>query len=304
MENITEKLEKIINKKNFLKNEPMSKHTSFRIGGSADYFIKIQTLEELKGIMRLVKQEKIPYQIVGNGTNLLVQDNGIRGFVVKLELDDYSIEKNEDFVYIKVGSGMTLARLAFIALENELTGLEEISGIPGTVGGAVKMNAGAYGREMKDIVVCSKCMNENCEIVELDLQSHEFGYRNSIFSKNKLIILETTIKLIYGSKDLIKEKMEEYKKSRIKKQPLEFPNAGSTFKRIEGIPTAKLIDECGLKGFSIGDAEISEKHAGFIINKGSATSKEVLELVKEVKTKVKQKFDKDIELEIIVLGEE
>ena len=304
MENITEKLEKIINKKNFFKNEPMSKHTSFKIGGIADYFIKIQSIEELKNVIILANQEKIPFQIVGNGTNLLVQDNGIRGFVVKLKLDDYSIEKNEDFAYIKAGSGMTLARLAFIALENELSGLEEISGIPGTIGGAVKMNAGAYGREMKDIVVSSKCMNENCEIFELDLQSHEFGYRNSIFSKNKLIILETTIKLNYGSKDLIKEKMEEYKKSRIKKQPLEFPNAGSTFKRIEGIPTAKLIDECGLKGFSIGDAEISEKHAGFIINKGSATSKEVLELVKEVKTKVKQKFDKDIELEIIVLGEE
>ena len=301
---ITDKLEKIVDKKNIYINEPMSKHTSFKIGGIADYFIKVHSIDELKDILEFSKKENIPFYIIGNGTNLLVRDGGIRGIVIKLEFNDYSIEKKDDFVCITVGSGMTLARLAYIAFENELSGIEQISGIPGTIGGAIRMNAGAYGREMKDIVVNSKCMNENGDIIQLDLLSHEFSYRKSAFSKNNLIILETTIKLEYGLKDKIKEKMDECKNSRIKNQPLEFPNAGSTFKRNENIPTAKLIDDCGLKGFSVGGAEVSTKHSGFIINKGNATSKDVLELVNYIKTKVKEKYNQDIELEIIVLGEE
>lgn len=301
---ITDKLEKIVDKKNIYINEPMSKHTSFKIGGIADYFIKVHSIDELKDILEFSKKENIPFYIIGNGTNLLVRDGGIRGIVIKLEFNDYSIEKKDDFVCITVGSGMTLARLAYIAFENELSGIEQISGIPGTIGGAIRMNAGAYGREMKDIVVNSKCMNENGDIIQLDLPSHEFSYRKSAFSKNNLIILETTIKLEYGLKDKIKEKMDECKNSRIKNQPLEFPNAGSTFKRNENIPTAKLIDDCGLKGFSVGGAEVSTKHSGFIINKGNATSKDVLELVNYIKTKVKEKYNQDIELEIIVLGEE
>ena len=301
---ITDKLEKIVDKKNIYINEPMSKHTSFKIGGIADYFIKVHSIDELKDILEFSKKENIPFYIIGNGTNLLVRDGGIRGIVIKLEFNDYSIEKKDDFVCITVGSGMTLARLAYIAFENELSGIEQISGIPGTIGGAIRMNAGAYGREMKDIVVNSQCMNENGDIIQLDLLSHEFSYRKSAFSKNNLIILETTIKLEYGLKDKIKEKMDECKNSRIKNQPLEFPNAGSTFKRNENIPTAKLIDDCGLKGFSVGGAEVSTKHSGFIINKGNATSKDVLELVNYIKTKVKEKYNQDIELEIIVLGEE
>lgn len=303
MKDITEKLEKIIDKKYIYKDEPMSKHTSFKIGGVADYFIKVQTVQELRDVLKLAKIENIPFQLVGNGTNLLVLDEGIRGFVIKLELNKCEIEKKENFAYITAGSGITLAMLAFFAYENSLSGLEELAGIPGTIGGAIRMNAGAYGKEMKDVVIESQCMNEDGEIINLDLLSHEFGYRKSAFSGNNLIILKTTLKLKYGEKDEIKEKMNKYKESRILCQPLEFPNAGSTFKRMEDVPTAKLIQECGLKGVSIGDAEVSTKHSGFIINKGNASAEDVLKLAEYVKLKVKEKFDKDIELEIIILGE-
>lgn len=303
MKDITENLEQMLDKKNVYKDEPMSKHTSFKIGGKADYFIKVFSIKELKSVLDFAKNEKIPFQIIGNGTNLLVLDKGIRGFVIKLELKKYVINKKEDCAFITVGSGMALANLAFVAYENELTGLEKLAGIPGTIGGALRMNAGAYGTEMKDIVVSTKCMDENCEIIELDLESHKFEYRKSIFSQKNLIILETNIKLNYGSKVEIKNKMDEFKIARLKNQPLEFPNAGSIFKRNEDIPTAKLIDECGLKGFSIGGAEVSSKHAGFIINKGNATAQDVLTLTNYIKTKVKENFDKDIELEIIVIGE-
>ena len=199
---------------------------------------------------------------------------------------------------------MTLANLAWIALENTLTGLEAMSGIPGSVGGDIKMNAGAYGREMKDVVVTSKCIDKEGKIRELNLQEHHFAYRESIFKNNDLIVLETTIKLAYGVKTEIQHKMEEYKQARTQKQPLEFPNAGSTFKRIDNIPTAKLIEEANLKGYSIGDAEVSTKHAGFIINKGNATAKDVIALVEYVQKKVKEKFNQNIELEMIVIGEE
>lgn len=304
MKDITEKLEKIVNKKNIYKNEPMSKHTSFKIGGKADYYVIIESEQELKSVLDFVKLEKIPFFILGNGTNLLIRDGGIRGVVIKLDLKEYVIGKQGNFAYITVGSGMALAQLAMIALENGLSGLECMIGIPGTIGGAIRMNAGAYGREMKDVVIFSRCMDKNGNIVELNLQSHEFSYRNSIFEKNDLIILETTMKLEYGNADKIKQKMQECKNARIKNQPLEFPNAGSVFKRNPDIPTAKLIDECGLKGYRIGDAEVSTKHAGFIVNKGNATAKDVLHLMDAIKEKVKQKFNKDIELEILVLGED
>lgn len=194
--------------------------------------------------------------------------------------------------------------MAQIALGNELTGLECMAGIPGSVGGAIRMNAGAYGKEMKDIVVFSKCMDQNGKIEEINLQGHEFGYRKSSFENNGLIILETTMKLKYGKRDKIQKKMEECKDLRVKNQPLEFPNAGSIFKRNPDIPTAKLIDDAGLKGYKIGDAQISTKHAGFIVNKGNATAKDVLALMEYAKKQVKEKFDKEIELEILVIGEE
>ena len=303
MDNIFEKLEKIVGHKNIYKDEPMSKHTSFKIGGNADYYVKVSSVDALKELLSFCKTNRLPFIIVGNGTNLLVKEGGIRGIVIKLELFDYKIEKQEGNAYITVGCGMQLAKLAFIAMQNELSGLEAISGIPGTIGGAIRMNAGSYGTEMKDIVVSSKCMNYEGEIIELNIDEHEFGHRTSAFKDNKLIILQTKLKLTYGLKSEIEQKMKEYKEARAQKQPLEFPNAGSTFKRIPDIPTAKLIDDCGLKGYSIGGAEVSLKHSGFIINKGNATSDDVLNLVEYVRKEVKNKFDKDIELEIIVIGE-
>lgn len=304
MKNITEKLTKIVKKENVAQNEPMSKHTSFKIGGLADYYIKVQTIEELKKLLLLAKTENLPVQIVGNGTNLLVREGGIRGLVLKLDLQEYVIGKQEEFAYITVGAGLALAKLANIAFEHELSGLECMSGIPGTVGGAVRMNAGAFGQEIKEIVVCSKCMNQAGEIEELSFQEHEFAYRTSAFETNGLIILETTFKLKIGIRDEIAHKMEECKKLRVKNQPLEFPNAGSVFKRNVGIPTAKLIDDCGMKGYCVGDAEVSNKHAGFIVNKGKATANDVLQLIRKIQTEVKQKFDQDIKLEILVIGEE
>ena len=304
MDDLEKKLQDVINKKNIYINEPMSKHTSFKIGGVADYFIKITSVDELKNLFKISKKYNVPITLVGNGTNLLVKDGGIRGFVVKLEMNNFKIKRTTNDVQITVESGMTLAALANIALREEITGLEFLSGIPGTIGGAIRMNAGAYGGEMKDIVVKTKYMTYDGKVKTIDLDEHEFEYRNSVFSRMNVIILETTLKLSKGNKKEIDAKMKEYAASRKEKQPLEYSNAGSTFKRKEGYITAKLIDEAGLKGYSVGDAEVSTKHAGFVVNKGKATAKDVLELVDHIKKTIKEKNNLDIELEIIVLGDE
>lgn len=304
MENIEKMLQEFLSKSDILKNEPMSRHTSLKIGGNAEYFIKIKTIENLKKILTLANKNNIPVTVIGNGTNLLIKDGGIKGFVLKLELNDFKIKRTANEVLITVESGMSVSALSAIAQKEEIAGLEFLSGIPGTVGGAVRMNAGAYGSEMKDVVVKTKAIDYEGKMKTFSLEEHNFSYRNSAFANNKFIILETTLKLQKGKKEDIENKINEYLVSRKNSQPIEYPNAGSTFKRKEGLITAKLIDECGLKGFSIGDAEVSIKHAGFIINKGNATASEVLELVTLVKDKVKEKFDVDIELEILVLGEE
>lgn len=304
MPDLERQLQEIVKRNNVLKNEPMSKHTSLKIGGTADYFIKIKSIDELKNILEFTNKNKIKTTIVGNGTNLLVKDGGIRGVVIKLELIDFKIKKMANEVQITVGSGMTLAALAAVALKEEIAGLEFLSGIPGTIGGAIRMNAGAYGSEMKDIVVKTRYMTYDGKIKTLDLDEHEFVYRNSIFSKLDVIIIDTTISVKKGNKEEIENKMNEYSISRKNSQPLEYPNAGSTFKRKEGVITAKIIDECGLKGFNVGDAEVSTKHAGFIVNKGKATAKDFLELVEHIKKEIKNKTGLDLELEILVIGED
>lgn len=304
MINIYEKLQEGgIDKKNILKDEEMSKHTSFKIGGKADYFVKITSIEQLKFVLAFSSKNKIPLTIVGNGTNLLVTEKGIRGIVIKLELKEFKIERNKDEVFITLESGFALGKIANIAIKEEIEGLEFLAGIPGTVGGALRMNAGAHGKEMKDIVVKSKYITKDGKIKTISLENHEFEYRNSVFSKLDVIILETTIKAKRGNKEEIKQKIEEYMKKRTETQPLEYPNAGSTFKRKEGIITAKVIDECGLKGYSVGDAEVSIKHAGFVINKGKATADDILKLVDDIKKVVKEKRNIDIELEVLILGE-
>ena len=286
-------------------DEPMSKHTSFKIGGTADVFVKANSIDNLKAILNFSKQNGIEYTIIGNGSNLLVKDNGIRGIVIKLDFKDIKIEKiNDKQAKVIVDAGVLLGSLAQTLAKENISGFEFASGIPGTIGGAVRMNAGAYGGEFKDIVVKTKCMDENGNIIVLNNEEQKFSYRHSIFSEEKLIILETELLLnIEENSEEIRRKMAEYLESRKAKQPLNFPSAGSTFKRGADFITAKLIDECGLKGFSIGGAQVSEIHAGFVVNTGNATAEDVLNLVNYVKEKVFEKFGKEIELEIEVLGE-
>lgn len=301
--NFDETLEKCLNKDQILKNEPMKKHTSFRIGGIADYFVIVKNKEELKYVLESCKKYNKKIIIIGNGTNLLVTDKGIRGVVIKLELNNINLVQDENDYIITIGAGFPLTKLSKFALDNELEGLEFAAGIPGTIGGAIRMNAGAYGREMKDIVVSTSYMDLDGNINKINLEEHNFSYRKSVFETNSNIILDTTIKLKKGNKDIIKSKMDENNKSRIQSQPLEYPNAGSTFKRKEGIYTAKLIDECGLKGYSIGDAEVSNKHAGFLINKGNATFEDMYKLIKFVQKNVFEKCNVNIELEVLIIGE-
>lgn len=299
---IYNELAKRIDKDKIFIDEPMKKHTSFKIGGNADIYLTLDTVEDIKYVIRFAKQKNIPISIVGNGSNLLVKDNGIRGIVLKPNIKTLEIQDKEN-VYITVGAGYQVPKLAMEMANKGYSGLEFIAGVPGTVGGAVRMNAGAYGGEMKDIIVSTTYIDMDGNIKTLTNKEQEFSYRNSIFVKNKYIILTTTLKLQKGNIDEIKQKIMEDMQSRKEKQPLDMPSAGSSFKRKEGVITAKLIDEAGLKGYSIGDAQVSIKHAGFIVNKGNATAKDVLQLVKYIQDIIYEKFNIEIELEIEVIGE-
>ena len=284
-----------------LLNEPMKKHTTFKIGGPADIFIKVNDTEELKFVLNLAKNENLPINIIGNGSNVLVKDKGIRGIVLKLNFNEI-IKEDKDI--LNIGAGVLLSKLARFAMEEELTGIEFASGIPGSFGGAIYMNSGAYGNEIADKIILTTYIDENLEIKTITKEEQEFSYRKSIFQKNNWIILGGKIKLEKGNKEEIKRKIEEYSKTRKEKQPLNMPNAGSIFKRGEGFITAQLIDKCGLKGYQIGDAQISTLHAGFIVNKGNATAKDILKLIEFTQDKVKEKFNVNIEPEIKILGED
>ena len=285
-------------------DEPMKKHTSFKIGGTAEQFVKVTNEEELKEAIKYAKGKNLKITIIGNGSNLLVLDKGIRGLVIKIDIQKLEIEKKEKYAEITVGSGYKTMALGIKLMNEGISGFEELSGIPGTIGGAIFMNAGAYGKEIKDINISTICMDYDGKIFELPNKEQEFEYRSSIFNKKDYIILETKLKLEYGKKEEIKKKMDEYLSSRKEKQPIEYPSAGSTFKRQEGVITAKLIDECGLKGFKIGGAKVSEKHAGFIINYNNAKAKDVIDLIKYVKEKVYEKYGIKIKEEIRIVGEE
>ena len=302
--NIEEILEKSkLNKENLYYDEPMAKHTSFKIGGPADVFIKVDNIEELKETLDLSKKNQIPLTIIGNGSNILVTDKGIRGITAKLNLKDIEIKNENNKQIIKVEAGVPVGLLAQKLLKEEITGFEELSGIPGTIGGAVIMNAGAHGKELKDILKKVTAMDYNGNIHEFTNEECQFSYRNSRFQKEKHIILQATLELEKGNSTEIKEKMDEYMQFRKEKQPIEYPNAGSTFKRGEDFVTAKLIDEAGLKGYKIGGAQVSEKHAGFIVNVDNATAKDVIELTDYIKEKIEEKFGKKINLEIQIIGE-
>jgi len=286
-------------------DEPMSKHTSFKIGGNADIFVKVSDVEKLKALLQFAKLENINVTIVGNGSNLLVKDNGIRGIVVKLDFKKIKIEKiDNENVKVIAEAGASLGMIAQKLASENISGFEFAAAIPGSIGGAIRMNAGAFGGEFKDIVVRTKCLDEYGNVHILKNDEQRFSYRHSIFFDENLIILETELLLkIENNSDEIRRKMNEYLESRKANQPINYPSAGSTFKRGEDFITAKLIDECGLKGFSIGGAQVSEIHAGFIVNTGNATAKDVIELVDYVKNRVYEKFGKKIELEVEVLGE-
>lgn len=305
MDNIFKELCEIIEEQRVFRNEPMSKHTTFRIGGNADLYVKILSTIELQAVLEIAKKHNISIYIIGNGSNLLVKDNGIRGIVIQIGMENYTITSTEEGIIVKAEAGVKLAMLAQKLLQNEVEGFEFASGIPGTIGGAVKMNAGAYGSEMCNIIETTRYIDlKDGKIKELTNEEQKFEYRKSIFSNNKkYIILETTLKLKKGNVEKIKEKMQEYAKMRKEKQPINYPSAGSTFKRGNNYITAQLIDECGLKGYSIGGAQVSNLHAGFLINKGNSTANDVLKLVEYVKQKVYEKFGIKIELEMEIVGE-
>ena len=300
--NIKQELEesKILSE-NVKYNIPMKNYTSFKIGGPAEYFVQIKNAEELQEALKIHQQTKEPLTIIGNGSNLLVNDNGIKGIVLQINIKKLEIQEEKDSVKVIVGSGNKLGELAQKLAQKEIAGFEFASGIPGTIGGAIRMNAGAHGTEMKDIVQTITYVDKMGKIHKMTAEQAKFQYRKSIFAEKDYIIIEAELKLQKGNKNEIQEKMQEYAKYRKEKQPLEYPSAGSTFKRGEDFITAKLIDECGLKGYQIGGAQISEKHAGFIINKGNATAEDVLKLIEYTKEQVYKKFNKVIETEIEVI---
>lgn len=293
-------LENVVNS-NIYMNEPMSNHTSFRIGGKADIFIKIQTIEDLKFVIKYCKENNIFITIIGNGSNLLVKDNGIRGITIQVDFEDIQIKEDENLVI--VGSGVKLGALATILQKKSLAGLEFASGIPGTIGGAVRMNAGAYGGEFKQIVESITYIDNQGEINTIKNEEAEFSYRCSKFVNTNDIILSTVLKVQKEDENEIENKMKQYLKSRKEKQPIDIPSAGSTFKRGKDFIAAQLIDEAGLKGYKIGGAQVSQKHAGFIVNTGDATANDVIELTKYVIDKVYEKYGKKLELEIEIVGE-
>lgn len=304
MTDIITKLKEKIDTKDILINEPMSKHTSFKTGGNADIFIKAHSIQEIQYILHVAREEKVNIFIFGNGSNLLVKDKGIRGITVKIELKNINIERKKDYAIVTIGAGNKIAEVAKKMENEELTGFEFAAGIPGTIGGFIRMNAGAYGKEAKDIVIETLAMDYDGNIKCFNNEEQKFEYRKSIFCTEKYVILETKIRLNYGLKEEIQKKHKELLEQRKAKQPLEYPSAGSTFKRGDGFITAMLIDECGLKGMNIGGAQVSTKHAGFVINKGNATSEDILKLIEHIKKVVYETKGKNIEIEIEIVGED
>ncbi len=295
-------LELGINKINILFDEPMCNHTTFKVGGLAECYIKIDNIQDLRNILNYAKKNNINITVLGNGSNVLVLDKGISGIVLSIKFNKIEMMNLDGRVFANIGSGIKNSILSHLLLKNSITGFEEFAGIPGTIGGAVKMNAGAHGKEFKDIVNTVTCVDYSGNIKQFEAKDMDFGYRRSMLKDNKYIVTEVGMIFRNGTEEEIKSKMEEYASYRKEKQPIEYPSAGSTFKRGNDYITAKLIDEAGLKGYTIGGAEVSSKHAGFIINKGNATAKDILELIEYVKEEVYKKFKKKIELEIEVIG--
>ena len=287
--------------KNVLTDEPLKNHVTFRVGGAADYFVSPESAEEVQKIILLCKEAGMPYYILGNGSNLLVSDQGYRGVIIQIYKSMSEISVKGEFVTAQAGA--LLSAIAAKAAGESLAGFEFASGIPGTIGGAAVMNAGAYGGEMKDVLEQVTVLTKEGELLTIPREELDMGYRTSKVAKNQYIVLEAVIHLALGEQEKIREKMNELKEKRTTKQPLEYPSAGSTFKRPEGYFAGKLIEEAGLRGFQVGGAQVSEKHCGFVINKDNATAAEVRELIRQVSERVKANSGVTLEPEVKMLGE-
>lgn len=300
-QNVIEKFNNLLGEEKVKTDESMKRHTTFRIGGPADYFLMPSSPKEVKGIIEICKEESLPYFILGNGSNLLVSDEGYRGVIIQLyrNYGDISVEGN----VIRANAGALLSQIASAAKNASLTGFEFAGGIPGTLGGAVVMNAGAYGGEMKDVLKEVTFMTGDGEILTLPAEKLEMGYRTSVVKANGYLVLGAVIELEEGDQEAIKTRMKELTEQRVGKQPLEFPSAGSTFKRPEGYFAGKLIMDAGLRGYQTGGAQVAEKHCGFVINKDNATAADVCRLMKDVQDKVKEQFGVTLEPEVKFLGD-
>lgn len=296
--NFFDKLKSIC--KTVLEDEPMSRHTSFRIGGAADFMVFPESIEEMQQIFRLCKEENVPITVLGNGSNVLVSDDGIEGVVISVSDKLSDIEICGENIFAQ--AGVMLATLSNAAAKASLSGLEFASGIPGTLGGAIVMNAGAYGGEMKDVIETVGVMDSDGNVLEIAGKDAKFGYRTSVFSD--YLVLYAKMRLEKGNQAEIKEKMAELNAKRREKQPLNFPSAGSTFKRPQGYFAGKLIEDAGLKGYRVGGAAVSEKHSGFVVNTGGATAKDVKTLIDDVRKKVKHNFGVELEREVKYIGRE
>lgn len=296
-----DKLNNVIEKDSILTDELMSRHTTFRVGGPADFFVTPKTKEDVRDVIRVCKEVGMPYYIIGNGSNLLVSDAGYRGVIIQIYKEMNEVKVEGDLV--KAQAGALLSGIAAKALGAELTGFEFASGIPGTIGGACVMNAGAYGGEMKDVLESVTVLTGEGKIIELGRNELELGYRTSVIAKKGYIVLGAVLKLERGDGEKIKTYMDELKEKRVTKQPLEYPSAGSTFKRPEGYFAGKLIQDAGLRGFQVGGAQVSEKHCGFVINRDHATSADICNLMNQVSEIVFEKFSVRLEAEVKKIGE-
>lgn len=284
-----------------LTEEPMSRHTTFRIGGEAACFIRISSEEQLRKLIPYFENVGVEYFVMGKGSNLLVGDKGYPGVILQISDACQQIEAEEN--RLQVQAGAALSKVALFAMERGLEGLEFAAGIPGTVGGGVVMNAGAYGGEMKQVVESVRVLSSEGEILTLDNDTMEFGYRTSIIRNRNFTVLSVTFRLREGNREEIRARIEDFQKRRMEKQPLNYPSAGSTFKRPEGYFAGKLIMDAGLRGFQIGDARVSDKHCGFVVNVGKATARDVTDVIEEVQEKVRERFGVSLEREVIYLGE-
>jgi UDP-N-acetylmuramate dehydrogenase len=301
IENIIHELNKGVDKKNIYLDEKMSKHTTFKVGGNADVFVCPNNIKELSHVIKVCNILDVPYFVIGNGSNIIVKDNGFRGVIIQVykNLSDVCIKDGT----IVAGAGIMLSKLAKIIAEESLEGFEFASGIPGTLGGAIYMNAGAYGGDMSQVLVSADVVDQQGNIITLTRDELKLGYRTSILQQSNHIVVSGVLKCERGNKDTIAYLIQNLNNKRKEKQPLNFPSAGSTFKRPEGYYAGKLIMDSGLRGYKIGDAQVSEKHCGFIINKGNATANDIISLINYVKVNVEDKFGVELQTEVKIIGE-